>query len=319
MNMKKIIETIYKNNRFLISTHVNPDPDALCSELAIAGYLRGLGKKVSVINEEEVLERFYFFPGVKQIKGLKDKKQLNYDVAIVVDCGDLNRIGKVKGLLQPDNPLINIDHHITNDSFGTLNLVLPKVSSTCEVLYGLFVKDKAILTRDIAFCLYTGIMTDTGSFRYSNTSPRTHQVAGELRKFQFSAVSIYQNIYETISLNDSKEFTKVLSRFDTLCDGKIICMDLSKQVINRFSEAFDLRDALFRFLRSIKGVEAVVICTEFRRNQTRVNLRSAGNVNVAKLAHIFNGGGHHNASGCQIEGSISQARTKILKEIKKVL
>ncbi len=317
--MKKVIETIKKNNKFFISTHINPDPDALCSELAMAGYLRSMGKKVVIINEEDVLDRFHFFPGIKQVKGLRGKKRIQYDVAVVVDCGDLSRIGRVKRLLHPGKPLINIDHHITNDFFGTLNLVLPKFSSACEVLHGLFVKDKVTLTKDMAFCLYTGIMTDTGSFRYSNTSSHTHQIVGELRKFEFSAVSIYKQIYETISLNDSKKFTKVLSRFDTLCDGKIICMELSKKVIGRFSEAFDLRDALFRFLRSIDGVEVVVICTEFKFNKTRVNLRSSGRVNVAKLAHHFNGGGHHDASGCQIEGNRTQARVKILKEIKKVL
>ena len=238
---------------------------------------------------------------------------------MVVDCGDLNRIGKVQSLLKSDKPLINIDHHITNDSFGVLNLVCPKLSSTCEVLFELFKKDKLVLTKDIAFCLYTGIMTDTGSFRYSNTTSRTHEIAGELRKFKFSATDIYQQIYETISLQDSTEFTKVLSRFDTLFDGKVICMELSKKVVAKFSEAFDLRDALFRFLRSIKGVEVVLICTEFTRNKSRVNLRSSGNIDVAKIAHHFNGGGHHNASGCQVDGNMKQARIKMLKVIQKFL
>ncbi len=317
--MKKIIDTIKKNKKFLISTHVNPDPDALCSELALAGYLKSLGKTVMIINEEDVLDRFYFFPGIKKVRGLKNRKNISYDVAMVVDCGDLNRIGKVQSLLKPERPLINIDHHITNDFFGTLNLVCPKLSSTCEVLFELFKKDKLTFTKDIAFCLYTGIMTDTGSFRYSNTTSRTHEIAGELRKFKFSATAIYQQIYETISLEDSKEFTKVLSRFDILFSGKVICKNLSKKVVAMFSETFDLRDALFRFLRSIQGVEVVVICTEFTRNQSRVNLRSAGNIDVAKIAHHFNGGGHHNASGCQVQGNMKQARAEILKIIEKLL
>jgi len=317
--MKKILQTIKENKKFLISTHVNPDPDALCSELALAEFLRILGKSVVIMNEESVLKRFDFLPGIKKMKGVKEKKRVTYDVAFVVDCGDLKRIGKVQDLLRKGKPLINMDHHITNEFFGDLNLVLSKLSSTCEVLYEFFMSAKIALTRNMAFCLYTGIMTDTGSFRYTNTSARTHCVAGALRAFDFSAADIYQNIYETRSLGDSKEFTKVLSQFQTLDKGKIICMELSKRVLAKFSEAFDLRDALFRFLRSIKGVEVVIICTEFKHNKTRVNLRSTGTVNVAKLAYQFQGGGHHNASGCVMDGNVAQAKSRMLKELKKVL
>ncbi|VAX36310.1 3'-to-5' oligoribonuclease A, Bacillus type [hydrothermal vent metagenome] len=317
--MKKIIQTIKKYQKFLISTHVNPDPDALCSELAVALFLKSLGKKVTILNEEEVLTRFHFFPGVKQIKAYKEKQHYNYDVAIIVDCGDLNRIGKVKNALGDGKILINIDHHITNDFFGNLNLVLKKSSSTAEVLYELLLEAKCKLTKNLAINLYCGIMTDTGSFRYSNTSSRTHHIVSELRKFNFSATELYSNLYETISLKDSQEFARIISKFDTLYKGKIIYVELRKKVVERFSEAFDLRDALFRFLRSIYGVEAVVICTEFKSDKTRVNLRSSGNINVAKIAAHFKGGGHHNASGCQIDGNIAQARQKVLKEIKKSL
>ena len=318
-NMKNIIQTIKKNKSFLISTHVNPDPDALCSQLAIAAYLRSLGKKILIINHEPLPSRFHFFPGIRSIRAYREGSKVNYDVAIVVDCGDLNRIGDVKKLIQKNKILINIDHHVTNDSFGSLNLIKPKASSTAEVLYEFFLKGKYRLTNNVALCLYAGIMTDTGAFRYENTSSRTHAIAGELIKFKFSPVDLYRRIYETISFKDLKEFTKVISCFDVLFSGQVTCVELKKKTLSKFSDAFDLRDAIFKFLRSIKDVEVFVIFTEVGRGETRVNFRSSQRINVAKLADHFGGGGHRRASGCMLEKNILEARKEVLKEIKRVL
>jgi len=140
-----------------------------------------------------------------------------------------------------------------------------------------------------------------------------------LLRYDLAVDALYQKIYETISLNDSKEFVRVINSFDVVLDGQVICVNLSKEMVARFSEAFDLRDALFRFLRSIHGIEVVVICTEIDEHKTRINLRSAGRVNVGRLAWHFQGGGHHNASGCVVDGPLPEAREKILKEIRKVL
>ncbi len=319
MNMKNIIQTIKKHDKFLISTHVNPDPDALCSELALAIFLRSLGKKVSIVNHSALIRRFKFLPGFRSIKSYKEGQKVSYDVAIVVDCGDLNRIGKVQNLLRKDKILINIDHHITNDKFGDLNLVQPKASSTAEVLYGLLLKAKCVLTKNLAMHLYLGIMTDTGSFRYENTTARTHAITAELMKFKFSVTALYRKLYETISFRDLKEFTKLISNFDVFSAGKIICVELPKKSLLKFSGEFDLRDSIFKFLRSIKGVEVFVILTEDKRNETRVNLRSSNKFDVAKLANHFDGGGHRRASGCLVNGNISEARKKVILEIKKFL
>lgn len=319
MSMKAIIQTIRTNDRFLISTHVNPDPDALCSELALAIYLQSLGKKVFMINHEAVPGRFHFLPGIRAVRPYDEKKKVVYDVAIVVDCGDLSRIGKVQNLIQKEKPLINIDHHITNESFGILNLVRPKASSTGEVLYELLIKAECVFTKDLAMHLYAGIMTDTGSFRYENTSSRTHAIVADLMRYKFSASALYRKLYEGISVNDLKEFTKVISRFDMLYDGKVVCVELKKKVLAKFSGEFDLRDTIFKFLRSMKIVEVFVIFTEIESGKTRVNLRSTEKFDVAKLANYFKGGGHRRASGCVVNNDIPGARKEILKKIKEVL
>ena len=150
MSMKKIIQAIQANKRFLISTHVNPDPDALCSELALAVYLRSLGKTVAIINDQAVPSRFQFLSGIRRVKRYQENKKVAYDVAIVVDCGELDRIGRVGHLIQKDKALINIDHHITNDLFGSINLVQPKASSTAEVLYELLIKARCSFAKNLA-------------------------------------------------------------------------------------------------------------------------------------------------------------------------
>ncbi len=319
MSKRTVIEAIKKNKRFLISTHVNPDPDALCSELAIAAYLRSLGKKVSIINHKALDQRFRFLAGSGALRAYKEGEQIPYDVAVIVDCGDLGRIGKVQNLLKHEKTLINIDHHITNDGFGNINLVRPAASSTAEVIYELLAAAGHPLTKSLAMHLYIGIMTDTGSFRYENTSARTHAIAAKLMAFDFSAPALYRKLYEIISFRDLKEFTKVISHFDIFSEGKVICVELSRKSLSRFSGGFDLRDAIFQFLRSIKGVEVFVILTEIERDKTRVNFRSSHKFDVARLAGYFDGGGHRRASGCLIQKNIAEARKAVLREIKKVL
>ena len=312
-----IHKIIRDHKRFLISTHVTPDPDALASELVMALYLKSIKKEVSIINADAVPERYKFIPASGMIHKIGDRRHPDYEVAIVVDCGDLNRIGPVKGLLNPEKPLVNIDHHVTNDKFGNLNLVISHASSTAEVIYGLLEATGFKLTRPTAILLYLGIMTDTGSFHYDNTTARTHEVVSRLLKFKFSVSEIYKKLYETVPLNDLKYFTKVVSQFDMAFDGRVIFLELHKSMANKFSQEIDLRDKIFKYLRTIKGIEAIVILTEQDKKRTKVNLRSQGKFDVANLALHFGGGGHKKASGCVVSGNFKQAKQKLLAEIKK--
>jgi len=320
MSVKKILKALKDNKSFLISTHISPDPDALSSELILAAYLKSIGKRVFIVNEEEIPERFLFMPYAKWVKKYDPRKKPDYDCAIIVDCGELSRVGRVAEMIDTNKELINIDHHITNDKFGRLNLIAPKASSTAEVLYDLLItKNRVKLNRNLAALIYLGIMTDTGSFRYENTAPHTHQVASELLKYNINPPELYKIVYESVPLNDIASFTKVVSNFDALDKGRIILVTLRKNVVAKFSQDFDLRDKIFRFLRTTKGVEVLVILTEHKKNLTRINLRSQGKVDVAKLASYFGGGGHKKASGCMIDGALPQARTKLLRQLRKEL
>lgn len=318
MAIPKILRTIKTGKRFLITTHVNPDYDAVCSELAMAFYLRSLGKKVLIVNDEAVPERFSFLPGIRRVQGYRKKMSLNCDAAVVLDCGEFKRTGRVLSLIPKDAVVFNIDHHITNDFFGHFNLVDPGASSTTEILYTLFKRGRHPFTRDLALNLYMGMMTDTGSFRYENTSRRTHEAAGDLMRFGFSVPRLYTEVYETMRPDDFQRLIQLLNRAQLLCRGRLACLCLSRKTVSRFSRGLDLRDALFYFLRSIRGVEVFVLFTELDPRKTRVNLRSRAGADVARLAQHFGGGGHPRASGCTIPKGIAEARQDLLRHIRKV-
>ncbi|MFH1360082.1 MAG: bifunctional oligoribonuclease/PAP phosphatase NrnA [Candidatus Omnitrophota bacterium] len=318
MSYRHVIEEIKKNKVFLISTHVNVDADALAGELALAQWLRAMKKKVHIVNAQDMPKMFSFFPGVKSIERFK-KQNISYDVAIILDCGSLSRIAQVRELLAKDKKIINIDHHITNNYFGHPNCVYPKASSTAEIIFDLLQHARFPLNKTIARLLYLGIMTDTGSFRYDSTSSRTHEIISQLLKFDIPIYQMYRKSYEDIPLRDMKEFASMIKDFEIHVKDRVITFDLTRAKSRRFTQSFDLRDRIFTFLRAIKGVEVVVIFTEVSKKQTRVNFRSQEKVDVARLAHDFEGGGHKRASGCRINEDLKTAKQIILKQLHRTL
>jgi len=313
----KFLTAVKKHKTFLLTAHVNPDPDAICSELAMARLLKKLGRKAVIVNDDPLPDRFKFLPGAAAIKHFNRSGKIQFDAVIILDSGDVKRIGRVARMLTPGKTLINIDHHVTSHFFGDLNIVEPEVSSTAEMIFGLYKFSGVALDKTVAELLYAGIMTDTGSFRYDNTSAHTHQVAAELLTFGISPAFLYKQVYETVPRLDFQYFTRIVSRFEFLAGGKIICLSLPQRIFSRFSAEFDLRDKIFRELRTIRGVEVVFILTEAGRKATKVNLRSHGHVDVSRIAALFGGGGHRKASGCQLSCSMRQAKQKIYREVLK--
>ena len=318
-NDSAIIRAIKKNKKFLVVTHANPDADAICSALVMSLYLKEQGKTVYTINADQVPSWLKFLPKSQMIKKIQKKQKINYDVAIFVDCGDFERVGSVQHLIDRNKMIINIDHHVTNKSFGDLNLVMPNASSTAEVLYGLLKKIGYRLSRETAILFYSGIMTDTGSFRFENTTARTHHIISELLKFSFSVPDLYNRLYEGIPIGDLKDFMNVISDVQLLYKNQLACVELTQEDLKRFSGTFDLREKIFSFLRSFKGVEVIAIFTELRRKKTRVNFRSQNRFNVAKLAGHFNGGGHVRASGCTVDETMATVKKKIIAIVSKDL
>ncbi len=312
---KNVITTIRRHQTFLVTTHHNPDADALSSVLAMGAYLKSLRKKVYLVNEHACPSWLQFLPWTSRLKKAKAVKPMNYDAAIVLDCGDLKRVGEVVPLIQKNKPLINIDHHVTNDRFGSINVINTKASSTCEMVFDLFKEAGFPLNKHLAVLLYAGIMTDTGSFRFENTSAYTHAVAQQLMGFRLSPVDLYDRLYVGIPVGDIKKFTDLIHRASLLDRNRVYCVSMTRAVAASFSNSFDLKEKIFTFLRSVEGIKVVVILTELKSKEVRVNLRSQNHFDVAALAQKFDGGGHKKAAGCKIYDTLEQAQKIICQAI----
>ncbi|MBI4309288.1 MAG: bifunctional oligoribonuclease/PAP phosphatase NrnA [Candidatus Omnitrophica bacterium] len=318
-NIKQALNFLRRHRKFLITTHLKPDADAAASALAMALFLKSMGKKVQVINEDALPQWLGFLPQAQLFNKASTVKVLDYDAAIVLDCGDLNRAGKARKFLSDHKPILNIDHHITNDRFGDVRLITGNASSTCEILFELLKAARCRLNKNLALLLYAGIMTDTGSFRFENTSARTHAIIAALMAFGIKAQELYQRLYVGIPVKDIQLFTKVVHSARLLLNHQAYCVPLPQKVNAAFSRSFDLKEKLFTFLRSVEGIEVVVILTEINSKETRINLRSQGDFDVAKLALKFNGGGHRKAAGGKVYAGLAAAQKQIVAAISRQL
>lgn len=319
MSLKEVVAGIKRNKRFLVTTHTNPEGDALGAELAFYRLLKRLGKTATVVNEDDVPYEYNFLPAVKIIKKFKkEQKKIRFDCFVALDCSDLKRTGEVYRINTEHKLILNIDHHISNDKFGDVNWVEPNASSCSEMVFKLYKKLHVPLDKDTSLFLYTGIFTDTGSFRYSNTTSFTHKVVAELLRYNFNTPQIYRNVYENIPFAGMKLLSKILLRIKRQAQGRIIWFQIGRNILRSKKVSFDLSEHILSFGRAVKDAEVVVLFKENLgvRNEVRLNLRSQGRVDVNKIAQFFGGGGHKTASGATVKGSIDEVRRKVLAKIK---
>jgi len=322
MSLNEVCANLKKYNNFLITVHTSPEGDALGSELGFYNLIKKLGKRGTMINEDKLPYGYDFLPGNQLIRLLsKSSKNVDFDCFVVLDCADLKRTGDVYKLNKDNKPVLNIDHHISNRNFGDVNWVEPNASSCSEMVYKLYKKLHLSIDKDIAVALYTGIMTDTGSFRYSNTSSDTLKVASELLKFEVDVAQVYRATYENIPPADAKLLLQLLPKIEFHCQGRVAGFQIRKELFKDGKPSVDLADLALSFGRAIKGVEVVVLFKENlgEKNEVRVNLRSQGKVDVNKIAAFFGGGGHKSAAGCTLTGQIKKVAKKVIAKIRQSL
>jgi len=317
MSLSKICRSIEKHNNFLITAHINPEGDALGSVLGFYNLIKKLNKQATIISDDLLPAGYDFLPGTQYIRRLsKESKDIKFDCLVVLDCADLKRTGGVYKL-NLNQPILNIDHHISNQEFGDINWVDARASSCSEMIYQLFKRFHLSLDKDTALVLYTGIMTDTGSFRYSNTSSSTFKIVSELLKFGINVAQTYRATYENIPVKEVALLLKILSEIKFFGKNKIATFRMNPEPFKTKKFSMDLADYVLSFGRAIKGVEVVALFKrglEFK-SPFRVNLRSQGRVDVNKIAGFFGGGGHKTAAGCTISGDFLAVRRKVITKI----
>jgi phosphoesterase RecJ-like protein len=316
-NLRKIAEAIRAGQTFLISSHTNPEGDAIGSVLALSLGLKSLGKEVQVLNQDPVPEMLMFLPGVEDVTHQVIASR-RFDVSFALDCGDPERLGNaLPGIKQADK-IINIDHHTGNSHFGDLNLIDPAASSTAEIIYDLLRAIPIEFTKPIAENIYTGILTDTGSFRYSNTSVKAFRIAQSCLVAGVDPRELAQKIYETQPLARLRLLRLALGTLEVTAEGRIGSMTVSRKMIEESGASVDLTEDFINYPRSLKGIEVAVLFREISSEEYRVSFRSRGRVNVAEIAREFRGGGHPNAAGCTVAGSLASAKARVLAALRAV-
>jgi len=322
--MREVIDAIKKGKRFLITAHVNLEGDALGSQLAMKELLLGMGKDAFILDSDPIPEHYRFLPKAGEVSDKFDKAGV-FDAAIVLDCPTLNRTGKVGDVIKAGAvPIINIDHHISNEKFGDVNWVEPNASSAGEMVFRLFKEAGVEMTKEVALSLYIAILTDTGSFNYDNTSSVTHEIAGELLGYGLDPALVSESVYERRSVKDINLLGLVLATIRVNKDGTIASLEVTKDMLDKTGADLAKSEGLINFARSIDGVKVAVLFKEDRKGCNKINIsfRSKGNGNVIdvnKMASIFGGGGHTKASGCVITGSLKDVKKKVLSKIEEVL
>lgn len=316
---KKIYNWLHSNDDFLIVSHVNPDGDATGSLLAMCQILNLLGKKGRLMNEGSTPSRFSYLPNFDEIINYKEKRPSeSYRYVICVDCADSMRMGQVAELFSEDVELLNIDHHPTNDLFGHLALVNPAASSTCEVIYD-FLRFAGIeITPALATCLYTGYLTDTGGFRYSNTTPKVLRDASELVEVGAPPYEIAERALESFTYQHVQLLSKSLSLLDLALEGRVAFLMLPIAILEETGATKEDADGLSNYGRNIEGVEVAVLIREIEAG-VKVSFRSKEYVDVSSIAKQLGGGGHVRAAGCTLQMGLEEARHKIEPMIKTAL
>ena len=319
MSVRTIKQAIKRFNKFLITSHINPEGDAIGSQAAMACLLRKLGKKFVMLDDSPVPKLLRFMRGTEDISK-EMPHNFNYQAVIIMDSPDLARIGRVNDYIKKDSVIINIDHHISNVNFGKYNWVEPDYSSTGEMVYDLFKAFKVKIGMDEAVALYAAIMTDTGSFRYSNTSSKTHRITAELIDIGVKPYEMHSRIYETSSIQDTNLLGEALQTMKITDDGKIAWLWVTKEMLKKTNASLEGTEGIINFGRSIGGVEIAVLFRETgTKDRVKVSFRSKGAVDVNKLAGYFGGGGHPAASGCSVLGKIEEVEKKVLEKAKEML
>ena len=306
-----IISLIAAKDNFLIASHINPDGDSVASQLALRGIFAKLGKKSTIVNFHPVPRVYTFLPGSESIRVRRRHTFKPYSAVFVLDCGNGSRAG-ISDMRKNGPVVVNIDHHITNTLFGNYNWVDSRASSTCEVIFDLARRLDVELDRDIATNLYAGILTDTGSFRYSSTTPRSMSVAGRLLRYGVDPHAVAQEIYENAEFDSLRLLGTVLARLGRTADGLVSWVTFAHKELLSLSNISETEEYV-NFARSLNTSVIAIGFKEVLPGETRISFRSKGEIDVSSLAVRYGGGGHRNAAGCTVRGPLGPVVKKIVK------
>ncbi len=311
MTLDNIKEEIYKAKDIVILTHDVPDGDAIGSSLAMYIGLKQIGKNVDVVIPK-YSKTYSFLPFAEEIK--KEGKNENYDLAIALDCGDIKRLNGFANYFEDANCKISIDHHEANTMFGDYNFVNPTAPACCQILVIVLNALGIEITKEIGTCLLTGIITDTGGFKYQSVKAETFEFAAELLNRGVNVSNIYKKVLQTVPVEKFELRRIAMNRLELLEDGKIAFTYITRK--DEEETKSEDHDGIVEMGRDIEGVEVSIFLREVADDEYKISLRSNEYVNVSDICLLFNGGGHIRAAGGSISLPFEKAKEKIVTECK---
>lgn len=306
--LSQVVELIEAKRRFAITSHIRPDGDSLGSSLGLYWLLRSLDKDVEVIMRDPVPHSYQQLPGASDVR-VTPAVDPSYNAVFVIECSDITR----PGLSDLEKQfVVNIDHHSTTALFGNINWIDSTASAVGEMIYNLCKATGVRVTKEIAECVYTALITDTGSFHYSNTTERTFKVASELVRTGVKPAKTAEAVFASYPWSRIQLMGAVLSTAKRDESGRVAVMRQSLDMQQQAHASDEDADGFVNYPLTVGEVEAVAMLKECEQGVYRTSLRSKGDVNVAKVAEKFGGGGHRNAAGCTLRGTWEEAESTIV-------
>jgi phosphoesterase RecJ-like protein len=306
--LSQVVELIENKDRFAITSHIRPDGDSLGSSLGLFWLLRALDKDVEVIMRDLAPHSYQKLPGADSIR-VTPAVDRTYDGVFVIECSDIGR----PGLIDLEKQfVVNIDHHSTTELFGTVNWIDSTASAVGEMIYNLCKATGVRVTKEIAECVYTALLTDTGSFHYSNTTERTFKIASELVRTGVKPAKSAEAIFGSYHWSKIELLSQVLATAKRDETGQVAWMRLTAAMQEQTKASDEDADGFVNYPLAVGEVEAAALFKECSPGVYRTSLRSKGDVNVAKIAELFGGGGHRNAAGCTLKGGWDEIERQVV-------
>lgn len=319
--METIIRKLKQSKRIFVATHVNPDGDAIGALIAMGLAMEALGKNTTLYNESAIPAVYRYVPEIDRVARHIPQAERGFDTAVVLDCGSLDRIGEAAEWVRQVPVLINIDHHVTNTGFGRPRLVRPEACASSEIVYDLIKALDLNIDKSMATAIYTGILTDTGSFRFSNTNRAAFGICEKMIGLGVDPYQVSQHVYGRFSMGRLKLLNLALNSIEISSNGKLSMMSLTREMMAKTGTQPEDTAGFINYAKRIQDVQVAVLIHE-QKNGDRpkqdqmpyhVSLRSDGTVDVAAIAAAFGGGGHVNAAGFNIETSLMDLKSRILQ------
>jgi len=307
----ELVREVAAAQRLLLVLHVRPDGDSVGCSLAVARCLRSMGKQAVVVCPDPIPANLRFLDPDQECVP-PDQVSGRFDLALFLDCAGLDRIGAARSLLEGIPRIVNVDHHPSNSRYGDVNYIEPRAGACGQLALGLIDAIGGVLDARTATALYAALATDTGSFRYENTTVATLEMAARLREAGADAVLIGREVWESRSLASLRLVARALDHLGVDAGGELAWVSLTADDLTATACESADTEGLVDYPRSLRGVEVAALFVAERPDEVRVSLRSHRRVDVSTLAGQFGGGGHSRAAGCTVEGDLPEVRARIL-------